>query len=95
MGKLEKEKSLTVETNDGVLSITIGTDILCHSCEIGRRYGNGDIKITDEKLFVDNLVNELDREDEDGGTLLHEAFDKAVNRMLENGEHGLDLLDDD
>ena len=86
-----KDKNLTVEVIDDVLSISIGTEILCHACEVGRRYGIGDIEITDIKLFMENFVRQLESEDEDGSTLMHVMFDSAVTEMLENGEDGVDL----
>lgn len=89
-----KEKLLTLVIEDGQLKISIGVDILQHACEIGRAYGNGDIEITDQNEFLKGFVLELEREDVDGGTLLHRAFDSAVSEMLENGERGVDLLDD-
>ena len=87
--------NLTVEVKEDVLLISIGTEILCHSCEVGRRYGIGDIKITDKNQFILSLVRQLESEDEDGSTLMHEMFDGAVTVMLENGELGVDLLEDE
>ena len=89
-----KDKNLTVEVIDDVLSISIGTDILLHACEIGRMYGLGDIVITDEKVFIEGIVHQLESENEDGSTLIHKAFDEAVTEMLENGELGVDELED-
>ena len=89
-----KNKQLTVLIEGEQLKINIGVDLLQHACEIGRAYGVGDIKITDRKEFLNGLVRELEREDADGGTLLHRAFDSAVSEMLENGEPGVDLLND-
>ena len=89
-----KNKNLTVEVKDEVLSISIGAEILFHACEIGRRYGIGDIKITNKKLFIENFARQLESEDADGSTLIHEMFDRAVTEMLENGELGVDLLED-
>ena len=89
-----KEKQLALAIEDDQLKISIGVDVLQHACEIGRAYSNGDIQITDQDEFLSGLVRELEREDEDGGTLLHRAFDRAVSEMLENGERGVDLLDD-
>ena len=90
-----KDKNLIVEVNENVLSIEIGTDILCHACEIGRAYGNGDINITDKKIFIENIVRQLESEKEDGTTLIHEMLDKAVSEMLENGEHGVDIVEEE
>ena len=89
-----KDKQLAFSLEGEQLKINIGLDVLQHACEVGRAYGLGDIKITDKAQFLTGLVKELEREDEDGGTLLHRAFDSAVSEMLENGEPGVDLMDD-
>lgn len=89
-----KEKQLTLVIEDDKLKISIGLDVLQFACKIGRAYGNGDIEITDQEEFLIGLMRELERENEDGSTLLHRAFDSAVSEMIENGERGVDLLDD-
>jgi len=89
-----KDTNLTVEIKEDVFLISIGTEILCHSCEVGRRYGLSDIKITDKKQFIASLVRQLKFEDEEGSTLVHEMFDSAVTTMLENGDLGVDELED-
>ena len=89
-----KDKNLTVEIVDSVLVVSIGVSVLQHAVEIGRAYGNGDIKITNETKFLEGFVNQLSNEDEDGSTLIHRAFDAAVTEMLENGELGVDELED-
>ena len=89
-----KDTNLTVEIKEDVLLISIGTEMLCHSCEVGRMYGLGDIKITDKKQFIASLVRQLEFEDEDGSTLMHEMFDRAVTIMLENGALGVDEQED-
>ena len=90
-----KDKQLEFKIEEDALTIKIGTDILKHAVEIGRMYGCGEIEITNSSQFLEGFVRELSREDEDGSTLIHRAFDSAVSEMLENGERGVDLLDDD
>ena len=89
------DKNLEVEVREDVLSIHIGVETLCHLCEVGRRYGLEDIEISNKELFVENFVRQLESEDADGSSLIHEMFDAAVTAMLENGEYGVDLLDDE
>lgn len=89
-----KDKNFKVEIIENVLTISVGTDILQHACVIGRSYGGGDIKITNEAQFLDGFVNQLNAEKEDGSTLIHHAFDRAVDEMLENGEYGVDYIED-
>ena len=90
-----KDQQLKVTVENDILSISIGVDMLRHSAEIGRRYGTGEIIVTDQKTFIDGIAKQLDSPDEDGSTLVHELFDKAVSQMLEDGELGVDLADED
>jgi hypothetical protein len=47
-------------------------------------------RITDAELFADAFVRELNREDEQGTTLIHRLFDKAMNEALEQGAEGVE-----
>lgn len=89
-----KNQQLIVFINNNELKISIGVDLLQHAVEVGRFYGGGDIKITNKQEFLEGFIRELKREDSNGSTLLHVAFDSAVSQMLENGERGVDLLAD-
>ena len=89
-----KSNQLTAVIKNDQLMISIGIDTLQHACELGRRYGCGDIEVTNQEQFLSGLINELLREDEGGGTLIHRAFDSGINEMLENGEHGVDLIEE-
>lgn len=51
-------------------------------------------KITDLDQFVDDLIDELNREEEDGGTLITAALDKASVNAYENGSDAI-LIDDE
>ncbi len=86
-----ENQQLKVAVENGVLSISIGVDILCHASEVGRRYGLEGIKITDKKVFVEGVARQLITEEEDGTTPVHQMFDNAVSQMLEDGEEGIDL----
>jgi hypothetical protein len=92
---INEDKTLTAEVKEGVLTISIGVDQLCHACSIGRLYGLGDIEITDKKLFVEGIVQQLKSQDHDGSTVVHKMFDNAATQMLENGELGVDELESD
>ncbi|MGB0467073.1 MAG: hypothetical protein ACPGF7_05985 [Pontibacterium sp.] len=87
-----KDKQLKVAVEDGVFSISIGVNTLCHASEVGRRYGLESVKITDKGLFLKEMVRQLERESEDGATPVHAMFDNAVSQMLEDGENGVDLV---
>lgn len=87
-------KQLTIKIINDELTISIGTNLVQHACVVGRSIGMEDIKITNENQFLESLVNQLNREEEDGSTLIHEMLDKAVSQMLEDGELGVDLIEE-
>lgn len=51
-------------------------------------------KITDLDQFVDDLIHELNREEEDGSTLITAAIDRASVNACENGSDAI-LIDDE
>lgn len=87
-----KDQQLKVVVEDGVFSVSIGVDVLCHACEVGRSYGLEGIVITDKEVFVQSVARQLEFESEAGTTAVHELFDNAVSQMLEDGEEGIDLV---
>jgi len=89
-----KKKQLSISVEGDELQISIGIDTLCHACEVGRQYGLGAVKITDDKAFLKGIERELKHEDEDGSTPVHRLFDEAVTQMLENGEEGIEPEED-
>lgn len=87
-----RDQQLKVKVVGGVLTISIGVDTLCHATEYGvHRYFTQEVEITDNDVFVEELLQELISEDEDGTTLLHKAFDKAATIAIENGAEGVTL----
>lgn len=51
-------------------------------------------KVLDLDQLVDELVSELNREEEDGSTLITEALDKAVVNAIENGSEAVQVEDE-
>ena len=47
-------------------------------------------KITDPALFAKELVLALNDEDEQGTTMIHKTFDKAILEALEQGAEGIE-----
>lgn len=47
-------------------------------------------RVTDVKAFAAAVVEELDREEENGATLVHHLFDRAMEEAVENGCEGID-----
>ena len=48
-------------------------------------------KVVDLDQFIDDLVDELNREEEDGSTLITKALDDAVVNACENGSEAIFL----
>ena len=81
---MEHEKRslpLEVRIKGGQLFISIGIDTLCFATQ----FNFEDFKITDREGFAKDILNELEREEEDGTTLVHKMFDQAANSAVEDG----------
>jgi hypothetical protein len=52
------------------------------------------LKVTNADEFSVELVNELNREDEDGTTRIHKMFDRAIDECANQGALGLDEHED-
>ena len=89
-----KNKTLEVKLENDVITISIGIDTLAYAAKhapTGLFYNKmfnpeGTIKrIVDKKEFAEDVVRELQVEEEDGTTMVHEMFDRAINQAIENG----------
>lgn len=84
----DKKYQLQVKRNGDMVNISIGVELLAfavsHTPELE------DIVITDTEVFVDEIVNYLMHEEEDGTTPLHRAFDAAALDAVENGCGGIE-----
>lgn len=88
MSETGKNQELIVCIDADRLMISIGVDTLLHATvESGanRYLGDPDFRITDRVGFVNDYLNQLLREEEDGSTPVHMMLDKAVSDMLNNG----------
>jgi hypothetical protein len=47
-------------------------------------------KVTDPAIFAKELLHALNNEDEQGTTMIHKMFDKAINEALEQGAEGIE-----
>lgn len=74
--------------------ITIPFDALATACQVAwdEEYGveEHSLKVTAPALLAHELVHELNREEEDGTTLVHLMMDKAVIRATEDGAFGIE-----
>ena len=51
-------------------------------------------KLTDAALFAKDMVCALNDGDEEGTTMIHKMFDKAINEALEQGAKGIEEHED-
>jgi len=94
-----RDKPLKIKIYKGILSISIGVRTLAHVAEFNpelERYDeeSGDTnapKVTDHDAFTKEVLAMLRREEEDGTTIVHEMFDKAVEMAIENGAEGIEI----
>lgn len=86
-GPPQRNKPLTVEVSDEVLTVSIGIETLANAIVAGPAFDQA--KITDANMFIADLVIELQAEEEDGSTLLHRAFDEAGQAAADNGSEGI------
>lgn len=96
---MAKNRVLTVALEGGELVIRIGINALrvaaegsedFHGAE-GARY----VRVFDADRFAAGIVEELKDEAEDGTTHVHEMFDKAFRRAIDNGiAHGCEIVEE-
>ena len=90
MSLRQKDQMPKAEMEGDALVISIGTEVLIHAAEYGRSYGEGAVKITNKKEFLENLKGYILSEEEDGFTPLLCMIDDCVHEMIEQGEKGLE-----
>ena len=83
MSKENKDQLLKVEIKDNLLTISIGIETLVETC--GQDYLDqfSEHQVTDYSVLAKEIKNELIDEEEDGTTLIHKAFDEAVENVIE------------
>jgi hypothetical protein len=74
-----------VEIRFPITALPLALSGACDLQAIEPRY-----RITDPELFAGAFVRELNREDEQGTTLIHRLFDKAMDEALEQGAEGVE-----
>lgn len=83
----QRESSLDVRLQNGKLVVSVGLDVLSHAVTMNPEWGK-DVSIQDNLLFAKEVVNEL-LDDTTQEPLVYQMFDKAADRVVENG--GLSL----
>lgn len=90
-----KDSPLKVEIIDGLLSITIGVDTLAFAINNDGKTYEG-FNVTNAVKFAEDVLHELEREEEDGTTVVHEMLDEAAFAAACNGsEWTEDRLDNE
>lgn len=94
---LGEQIPLRCEARDCAINIAIGQEVLKFAAEQHPLFWDGEsapdvpnIVITDAAIFAKEVVAEIDREREDGSTLLTDFLDEAIKRAVENGCEGVD-----
>jgi len=93
-----KDKRLEIDLKDEVITISIGIETLAymvtnHSEYYSRQFNpEGFIKkVVDKQEFAEEIVCALNEElSDDGTTMVHQLFDKAILLAAENGAIGLE-----
>lgn len=76
-----------IEGDEIVIRVPIGALNQCVQHVMG---GLGEIyEVTDAPVFAKEFVNALNAENEIGDTVIHLAFDKAIETAIENGCEGV------
>lgn len=99
MAERRRNRQLEVKVDRGVLTISIGLDLLKHALEYAPQleFHNDESesfehpKITSIDDFAEEMVSVLSDEDEDGTTPVHRLLDKAALDALEQGAEGIEL----
>jgi hypothetical protein len=78
-----KDQVLKVEIKKDILSISIGIDTLAFAIQNSPEFQGG--KITDNKKFAEEVLNELLDEDEEGTTAVHKLLDDMAKNAINNG----------
>lgn len=88
---------LKINSCSGTLSLFVAGDILRIAAETHQGLWDGEsdisvpvVKITDQRDFAESVAEEINREDEDGSTMLTRMLDEAIMQAVEDGCDGID-----
>jgi len=81
-----------IEGNDIVIRIPIETLDISVNDGYDLGYLDYNVRLVDKNVFAKDLVTELERESEDGSTLINEMLDQACNQVIENGSLGVEEI---
>jgi hypothetical protein len=94
---MSKDAPLMCSIEDGELFIRIGIETLAWSLEHHPDLLNDlcepRYKVTGHEEFSRDVLRELEREEEDGTTIVHLLLDRAMNEALEQGSCAIEESD--
>jgi hypothetical protein len=76
------DRELKYELSEGVLTISIGVDLLVHAVT-HQDFWPEEITITNKEKFVEAIMLALQEEEEDGSHPIHHLFDEAAEKAIE------------
>lgn len=93
------DQHLDVKIEGEVLMISVGINRLANAIELAPDLATYDQeigefrypKIIDSKMFAREVAIALERESEDGTTLVHAMLDRAACDAIENGAEGVEI----
>jgi hypothetical protein len=87
----------TAVIHDNKIEISIAVDalplIVSGSCAANGLEGLW--RVTDADMFATEVALALNREEEDGTTLVHKMFDKAFGDAIDQGADGIEEVDEE
>lgn len=84
-----QNKSLVIEVGLDVLKFCTEHHPELYEDELDK----GRYVVTDIAVFIEAVVDELHKEEEDGSTLIHRMLDRAILDAISNGAEGVEELE--
>ena len=95
---VHRDAPLRCVIEDNQLVIRIGVATLVYAVNVGLNdeYPEGqEPQVTDEDVFAAAILEQLEREDDEGTTCVHILLDEAAKAAIEDGCEGVWLPGDD
>lgn len=89
MKPLEESTQLSCQIEGDDVVIRIGSALLLHAIQHGPSW-NESWTINNPEAFLQEVVDHLLEEEEDGATMIHEVIDAAAVRAVEYGSENVD-----
>jgi len=95
--QVKDEMPLRCEIKDGAIDMGVGLNVLAFAAWNHPGFWDGEsgtdvpnIKVIDLDRFAKEVMVEINREREDGSTLLTDMLDKAIEQAVGNGSEAVD-----